>query len=199
MSSMTDYTENELAKAEFRSHGIVPWAASTAFSLGARIYATNVSGPFVFECTTAGTSAAAQPTFNTGLGATTVDGTVTWTCYHVGTLKRPIFVALLTASPTEAGALTEVTGGGYARAQLDPSDANWSAPVSGNGLVENAAVITFPTPTGNWSGPITHLAIVDRATGGNPRYIGALTNAKTVNNGDPAPTFPIGSFDITFA
>jgi uncharacterized phage protein (TIGR02218 family) len=33
----------------------------------------------IYECTTAGTTGTSQPTFATEIGATTVDGTVTWT------------------------------------------------------------------------------------------------------------------------
>jgi len=39
----------------------------------------------IYECTTAGTSAGTPPTFDTTVGNTTVDGTVTWTCRQAWT------------------------------------------------------------------------------------------------------------------
>jgi hypothetical protein len=53
------------------------WAASTAYALGALIVDSNGN---VEECTTAGTSkSGTHPTWNTTVGDTTTDGTVTWT------------------------------------------------------------------------------------------------------------------------
>lgn len=55
------------------------WAATTAYSLGARVQPTTPNG-YVYECTTAGTSAGSEPTWPTGaIGNTVVDGTVVWT------------------------------------------------------------------------------------------------------------------------
>lgn len=154
-------------------------------------------GPYVFECITAGTSAASEPTYNTGLGADTTDGTVTWRCYHVGTLKRPLYVALLSAAPSEAGSITELSGGGYARAQLNPSDANWAAATAGDGNASNAVAISFPEATADWVAA-THLAIMDAATGGNALFIGALAAARTATTGTTV-SFSVGDLDIIFA
>lgn len=55
------------------------WAASTAYAVGAFRTPTTANG-FRYEVTTAGTSAASEPTWPTTLGGTVVDGTVTWTC-----------------------------------------------------------------------------------------------------------------------
>lgn len=104
-------------------------------------------------------------------------------------------VALYTAAPSDAGGGTEVSGGGYARVNVPPLDANWSAASATDGVTDNVADITFPTPSGNW-GTITHFAIFDQ--GVNMLIWGALTTAKTVNNGDPAPKFVAGALDITF-
>lgn len=54
----------------------LPRANSTAYGVGKEVN----YGYWVFTCKTAGTSAASPPTFNNTYGATTVDGTVTWTC-----------------------------------------------------------------------------------------------------------------------
>lgn len=120
--------------------------------------------------------------------------------FRTGSFTKPtaLYVALFTAAPNDAGGGTEVTGGSYARAQLDPADANWAAPNAGDGVTSNAGAITFPAPTANW-GSVTHFAIMDASTAGNMLFHGALTASKTVNNGDPAPEFAIGALTVTFA
>ena len=109
----------------------------------------------------------------------------------------PVFVALLTAAPSDTGGGTEVTGGAYARVSSTPSLANWSgsqAPASTvastgtDGTIENNVTITFPTPTANW-GVVSHFAIYDAASAGNLLVWSPLVQAKTINNGDAAPSF----------
>jgi hypothetical protein len=57
-----------------------PWVASTAYVLGNVVVPTvGLENGFRYECTTAGTSGASQPTWSTVEGATTADNTVTWT------------------------------------------------------------------------------------------------------------------------
>lgn len=197
MSQMSDYLEVEIRKALFRTSPWTQRANSQAYSVGDRVYAATFDGN-IYECITAGTSAAAPPTFNTNIGDTTADGTVTWLTLKMGLPKRPVYVALFTAAPSDSGGGTEVSGGSYARVAVAPADANWSAPDATGGLTDNVAAITFPAPTANW-GQATHFGIFDRATGGNLLIWGALTTPKTINNGDPAPSFPIGALDITLA
>ena len=128
--------------------------------------------------------------------------------FRAATFSKPsaIYVSLHTADPTDAGTGTEVSGGSYARAQLDPSNANWDATQGGNsgassgtgGATQNSAAITFPTPSANW-GTVTHFGVCDASTSGNMLIHGALAASKNINNGDPAPSFAIGALDITFA
>lgn len=115
--------------------------------------------------------------------------------------------ALYTAAPGEAGGGTEVSGGAYARVDLPPLDTNYNATQGGTsgassgstGLLDNAVVITYPAPSGaNW-GVIVSWAMLDALTSGNMLVYGALTISKTVNDGDPAPTFQPGDLDFTFA
>jgi hypothetical protein len=118
--------------------------------------------------------------------------------FRTATFAKPtvLAIALFTAAPSDAGGGTEVTGGSYARVNVPPLDANWTAVSATDGVTDNAADITFPTPSANW-GNITHFAIFDNTTGGNMLIWGPLAAAKTVNLGDPAPKFVAGSLDIT--
>jgi len=96
-----------------------------------------------------------------------------------------VYLALFTTATTDAGGGTEVSGGAYAR------QAATLAAASG-GASENSAEITFPQATADW-GTITHVALMDAATGGNMLMHTALDASKTVNNGD---TFKINSGDL---
>lgn len=117
-------------------------------------------------------------------------------------------VALFTSDPTETGAAgTEVSGGSYARVAVTASLANWAGTQSAGsttassgtgGATSNNNAITFPTPSANW-GVVTHWALMDASSAGNAWIYGALSAAKTVNNGDPAPSFAAAALGITFA
>lgn len=104
------------------------------------------------------------------------------------------YISLHTADPADTGA-SEVSGGSYARVQRDAADANWSAGTPTDGLTDNVATITFPSPTANW-GLITHVGLWDAATVGNFLGGGALAVPKNVNGGDAAPSFAIGALDV---
>jgi len=121
-----------------------------------------------------------------------------------GTGPATLYVALLTAAPSDAGGGTEVSGGSYARQPVTSSLANWAgtqgagttvASSGTSGTTSNNNAITFPAPSANW-GSVTHAAIYDAVSGGNLIAWSALTTAKTVNNGDAAPSFAAGA--LTF-
>ncbi len=121
------------------------------------------------------------------------------------TAPTSVWVALLTAAPSDSGGGTEVSGGSYARVQVTSALANWAGTQSAGstaastgtgGQTSNNAAITFPAPTANW-GSVTHFGLYDAATTGNLLYWAALTTAKTVNNGDASPSFAAGSLTIT--
>lgn len=116
------------------------------------------------------------------------------------TAPSALYVALFTAAPSDAGGGTEVTGGSYARVQYDPGFANWLGTggettdvdsTGTGGATENRNAVTFPAPTANW-GVVTHIGIFDASSGGNLLLHGPLATPKTVNDGDPAPSFPAG-------
>jgi len=115
------------------------------------------------------------------------------------------WIGLLTTgtSDTNTGQ-TEVSGGSYARVQVGSTLLNWSgtqgttantASTGTSGTTYNIAPITFPAPTASW-GVITAFGMYDAASGGNLLFYGTLTTAKTVNNGDAAPTFSAAALSI---
>lgn len=110
--------------------------------------------------------------------------------YRAGqTPARPagVWVGLITAvTDAEAGTFTEVTGGSYARQPV-----TMSAPTDGAG--SNSADVVFPAPTAAW-GTVTHFALFDAVTAGNPISAAVpLSAARVINNGDAAPRFAAGS------
>lgn len=127
-----------------------------------------------------------------------MEGQVRAHMFRTATWTKPtgLTFPLFTAAPGEAGGGTEVSGGAYAAPSLNPLDANWTAASATDGLTDNASAITYPAPTANW-GVVTHTGVRDQAA--NLMMYGPLTQSKTVNNGDAAPSFPIGAFDVTFA
>lgn len=123
------------------------------------------------------------------------------------TLPGSLHVGLFTVAAGEAGGFTEVTGGSYARAAVVRSLANFAgtqaagstvASSGTGGVTSNNGVITFPAPTANW-GSIVGFGIFDATTGGNLLIYAPLAQAKTVNNGDAAPTFPAAALGFTLA
>ena len=117
-----------------------------------------------------------------------------------------LYVALLTAAPSDSGGGTEVSGGAYARVAVTSSLTNWSGTQSAGsttassgtgGQTSNNIATTFPTPSSTW-GTATHFGIYDASTGGNLLFHGALSIAKTINESDTV-TFPVRTLSVTFA
>ena len=98
------------------------------------------------------------------------------------------YLALFTAlADGEAGSVTEVTGGGYARQTV-------AFTTSGNTTSNNAAV-EYPTATANY-GTVTHVAVFDASSSGNMMAYAALSSNKTIETGDVFRV-PSGDLDIT--
>lgn len=116
-----------------------------------------------------------------------------------------VYVGLDTTADNDAdSAKVEVSGGAYARVAVASSLANWAGTQSSgstvassgsSGTTSNNGTITFPAPTANW-GSIVGFAVYDAATGGNLLWYGTLGTPKTVNNGDPAPSFAAGQLSL---
>lgn len=103
-------------------------------------------------------------------------------------------IALFTVTPSDSGGGTEVSGGSYARVSVTNNATNW--PAASGGAKSNGTAITFASPSANW-GTIVAFGIFDASSGGNLLYWGPISPNKTVNNGDPAPSFAIGDLDLS--
>lgn len=110
-----------------------------------------------------------------------------------------LWISLHSADPADTGA-NELSGGSYARVQLDPdtnnsTNTNWNAIGAGAGnaqRISNKLAITFPTATANWT-TATHAGLWSAVTGGT--FYGTLTIAvggQTVLNGGTL-SFPGGT------
>jgi hypothetical protein len=104
-----------------------------------------------------------------------------------------VYVALYTASPTQADSGTEVSGNNYARVQVTA----WDAPGASNGATQNTNAITYATPSGSW-GAVTHTGIRDALTTGNLLFWGAVDSSFTPTSGDTVQ-FAAGALDVTVA
>jgi len=108
-----------------------------------------------------------------------------------------LYFALYTAAPTGAGGGTEVTGGSYARVAMVAGTTNFAAASGGSpSASSNLVAITFPAPTANW-GTVVAVGILSASTVGTLWRWVNLTTAKTINNGDAAPSFAIGAYSAT--
>ncbi|MED3777978.1 hypothetical protein ABES66_00400 [Geobacillus stearothermophilus] len=106
------------------------------------------------------------------------------------TSPAAVYLALYTSDPTDANTGTEVTGGSYQRQQITFGEPN-------NGMVSNSNEILFPVATANW-GTVTHIGILDAATGGNLLFYGAVTTPKTISTNDQLK-INAGDISITLA
>ncbi len=103
------------------------------------------------------------------------------------------WIALYTATPTDTGGGTEVSGGAYARQRVYASTdtgqtVKWTAAAdtstpAGAKHVNNAATVTFPQATAAW-GDCKAVGIFDASSAGNLLWHGTLTATKTVGSGD---------------
>jgi hypothetical protein len=166
------------------------WTASTAYSAGAYVIPTtfgSISGQQgkIFKCTTAGTSAATQPTWPTGEGATVVDNTITWT-----------EVSLLFQAGTFTGA--ESTGTGYARQAVTANSTNFAGATSAEPCVtQNATAISGWAPTADW-GYAVGVILADASTAGNIWDWGAMTSALDCPNGS-SPSIGVNALSLSIS
>jgi hypothetical protein len=121
-----------------------------------------------------------------------------------GTGPATLYIGLFTATPSDTGGGTEVSGGAYARVAVTSSMVNWAgtqaaastvASSGTGGTTSNNAAITFPIPSANW-GTANSFGIFDAATTGNLLFWGPLTVNRTISLGDQAPVFAAASLTV---
>lgn len=85
-----------------------------------------------------------------------------------------VYMALYSASPTDASAGTELAGNGYARVAKTNDTTNFPAA----NPKQNGTTIVFPAATGsNWA-RVYSWQLLDNSTGGNRLYWGPLAGAE---------------------
>lgn len=126
-----------------------------------------------------------------------------------GTGFANVYIGLITATTpgSDSAVGSEVSGGGYARIAVACTLANWAGTqgagtttvsTGSSGTTSNNNVIQFPggaSLSAAW-GQVAEFGVFDSLTGGTELWRGTLGTAKTINAGDPAPSFPAGS--LTF-
>lgn len=114
------------------------------------------------------------------------------------TASGNLYIALFTADPGEAGAVTnEATYTGYARKAVARTSGGWTcADAAGVCTAKNTAAITFDPCTGG-SNTITHFAVCKAGTASVQDLIfyGALTASLAVSNGI-TPEFAIAALSV---
>lgn len=98
------------------------------------------------------------------------------------------YLALFTAAPSDSGGGTEVSGNGYARQAF-------TCAAAASGATSNDSAASFTASGGNF-GAVTHIGVFSASSAGNLLWHGAMTAAKTVNDGDTL-NFAIGDLDFT--
>lgn len=171
-----------------------PRANSTAYLLNDTLSLTaNDTKTHLYKVTTAGTSAAAQGTLYPGaLSEVITDGTAVMTEQTV---------ALRGATAVEASYTN------YARSNTAASLANWAGTQAAASVVastgtgvpttSNNGTLTFGTAAGSGPSYVWAAATFDAAAAGNMLEIEPLTTVKTINNGDPAPTFAAAALTLS--
>ncbi len=94
--------------AAFALGDCVAWAPSTPFHDNQEIVDPNGN---IQTVSTDGTSGGTQPTWATVNGATTSDGTVTWTCSNTGLISQPDNIAIRDCKNFTSGTFDAVTHG----------------------------------------------------------------------------------------
>lgn len=112
--------------------------------------------------------------------------------FRGGAFSAPanLYIALYTTAPTDSSGGTEVTGGNYARQQLNPGASNWlstqattdATSTGTGGTTGNASTIAWNNVT--WTGTVVAVGILDASSGGNLLFYKALSFSRTLASGD---------------
>lgn len=177
-----------MANFFLRSRPTVTWATITPYALGARRLSTGTVPALGihFEVTTAGTSDVAEPGWNTAVGGTTTDGTVTWTTRGsantwVGATAYVVgdrVVATTAASAADQVLVHECTTGGTSGA----GEPDWTNTVAGT-TTDNTVTWTTRQAT-SWNNAHIFIARLNAAAtsapaAGDTLFIGDEHNETT--------------------
>ncbi|RYZ93562.1 MAG: hypothetical protein EOP06_00540 [Proteobacteria bacterium] len=111
---------------------------------------------------------------------------------RTGSWTKPtnLYLALFTTAPSDTALGTEVSASGtaYARLNVSPADATWSAPTDASGAQQSSNVnqLEFTEASTSW-GTVSHGALMDISTGGSASNMllhFAWTAPKTIAGGD---------------
>ena len=113
-----------------------------------------------------------------------------------------VYAALHTGATGEDGSTNEASGTGYSRNDggLAALDANWTAASATDGHTDNVSAITYSAPSASW-GTITNYSLHTSNSGSANCILGEgdVDPDKAVGATDPAPSWPIGDLNVTFA
>lgn len=98
----------------------------------------------------------------------------------------PFHIALYTSDPQDDNLGTEVSALSYARQPITFARTNSE--------LDNTGSVAFPEATESW-GTITHIGILDQASGGNLIMHGPLATDKPIDTGETI-TFPVASVNF---
>lgn len=107
------------------------------------------------------------------------------------------FVSLHTATSSDATPGTEVTGGSYARVEINEAGGAspaWASP--SGGATQNANDVVFPDPTASW-GTVVGMGIYDASTAGNQLAYGNDVVDQAVGTETTAILFVAGDLDLS--
>lgn len=111
------------------------------------------------------------------------------------TKPSALFVGLISSvTAIKTGAVTELSGGGYGRVALPPSDSNWADPESNNGITSNLVEIRYQAATANWL-PASHWGIWDAQTAGHPMLVAPFDSPRIILK-DVTAVFGVGTLQV---
>jgi len=116
------------------------------------------------------------------------------------TLKLRLYSTTPSASDIEAGTEgTVITGGGYADIALTTTNMEVNT-TSGVTKLRNKTEISFGEATDDYSAQVTAVGIIGNINGAGvvPLFMGALTTARTVSDGDTFK-FAINALEVTLS
>jgi len=123
-------------------------------------------------------------------------------CFNAAQYTFPdsTWIALATGDilDTDTGSsISECSGSNYARKRVYKNGGTspaWN--VASAGSLDNAAAITFATPSGSW-GTVTAIAVCDATTAGNLLFYENTVTDQTPDNGDTVQ-FAANAFKVSF-